>query len=445
VEFLVQQGWRRNTGFFGCDPNVLAGDPVSATCWSSEGGSLNFGDGSPLQAANGIADSVDIAANWFSGRYSIVHTYPSPNNGGAPWVATFATCCRIGSLVNAANASFRVQALVDLTIPNSSPVSTIFPIVGMEVNTLNNIALPIGDVDGDTLTCRLATSAESGISAQPAQTFALSVSAATCIVTWDTAGTVVGQLYAVQIIIEEERGGNPPHGNVALDFIIQIVPDVGEPPVCDVPPTPTGTVTASVGSPYTATIQCSDVDKNDVLTLNATGVPAGATLTPVLPDSGPSPISTVLNWTPVSGDEGVYPLLFSCTDQLGLQVLCDFVIEVPLCSDPNPKTQGFWRRVCQKAHPDQEDRSFLTDELCEDLNPDPHSDPCERARSQAAAAQYNVLSERVDAGCVVDSTGGSVADALAEIQDLIDQGTNISCKAASALAAGMNEGGISAP
>jgi hypothetical protein len=347
--------------------------------------------------------------------------------------------------VNAGDDPFRVQTLVDLTIANSSPVSTIFPIVAMEVNTLNNIALPIGDVDADTLSCRLATSAESGITSQPAQAFALSVGAASCIVSWDTTGTAVGQIYAVQIIIEESRGGNPPHGNVALDFIIEIVPDLGDPPTCDVPPTPTGTVTASVGSPYSATIQCSDVDKNDTISLNSTGVPAGATLTPVLPTAGPSPISTVLNWTPMSGDEGVHPLLFSCTDQVGLQVTCGFTIEVPLCSDPSPHTQGFWRRVCKKAHSDQPDRSILTDELCEDLNPDPHSDPCERARSQAAALAYNVISERVDAGCIADSTGETIGEALAEVEDLIAQGTNNSCKAASDLAASINEGGVSVP
>jgi hypothetical protein len=99
----------------------------------------------------------------------------------------------------------------------------------------------------------------------------------------------------------------------------------------------------------------------------------------------------------------------------------------PACEDPAPHTQGFWRRVCKKNHPDQPDRSILTPELCEDLNPDPHSDPCERARSQ----------------CNVDATGDTVDEAIAAALALIDEGTNTSCKEASALCGGINEGGVS--
>jgi len=63
------------------------------------------------------------------------------------------------------------------------------------------------------------------------------------------------------------------------------------------------------------------------------------------------------------------------------------------CDDPNPRTQGFWRRVCKKNHADQPDRSILTAELCEDLNPDPHSDPCERGRG-ASSLRFSTTSYR---------------------------------------------------
>ena len=116
---------------------------------------------------------------------------------------------------------------------------------------------------------------------------------------------------------------------------------------------------------------------------------------------------------------------------------------IVLCENLDPRTQGFWRRVCKKPHPDQPDRSILTPELCEDLNPDPHSDPCERARSQCAATQYNVLSGRLDEACTVDATGEDVEDAIAAAEALISEGTNNSCKDASALCAGINEGGVS--
>jgi len=119
--------------------------------------------------------------------------------------------------------------------------------------------------------------------------------------------------------------------------------------------------------------------------------------------------------------------------------------EPVLCEDPSPNTQGFWRRVCKKSHPHQPDRSFLTSELCEDLNPDPASDPCERARSQAAAVDYNITSDRLQEDCIVDLIGETVGDTVEDIQALITEGTNLSCKAALALAASINEGNVSEP
>ena len=115
------------------------------------------------------------------------------------------------------------------------------------------------------------------------------------------------------------------------------------------------------------------------------------------------------------------------------------------CEDPEPQTQGFWRRVCKKDHPAQPDRSILTDELCEDLNPDPHSDPCERARSQQAALLYNIISGRVNEGCIDDNTGNDVGATVDAVEDLIADGANNSCKTASALAGSINEGNVSVP
>ena len=110
---------------------------------------------------------------------------------------------------------------------------------------------------------------------------------------------------------------------------------------------------------------------------------------------------------------------------------------------PEPRTQGFWRRVCKKDHPDQPDRSLLTTQLCNDLNPDPSSDPCERARSQAAALQYNILSGRLGMSCIDEDSGVTVGESVTQIEALIAEGTDRSCKMASGLAASINEGNVS--
>jgi len=110
---------------------------------------------------------------------------------------------------------------------------------------------------------------------------------------------------------------------------------------------------------------------------------------------------------------------------------------------PEPRSQGFWRRVCKKDHPDQPDRSILTTQLCSDLNPDPSSDACEQARSQAAALQYNIVSGRLGLSCIDEGSGGTVGDSVAVIEALIAEGTDRSCKLASELAAAINEGNVS--
>ncbi len=127
--------------------------------------------------------------------------------------------------------------------------------------------------------------------------------------------------------------------------------------------------------------------------------------------------------------------------QQNLWVGVDF--DSGFCEDPDPRTQGFWRRVCKKDHPSVPDRSFLTDELCEDLNPDPPSDSCERARSQSAAVQYNVVSGRLPLSCIVDSTGDFLGDTILQILALIDVGEFGTCILASDIAGGINEGGVS--
>ena len=109
-------------------------------------------------------------------------------------------------------------------------------------------------------------------------------------------------------------------------------------PECDSPPTP-GSQSIAAGANFSATIQGSDVDSSDTLTLTTAGLPAGATLTPPLPTVGSSPISTLLSWTPTSADIGLHPFLFTITDNVGKRGTCEFTLEV-LCSPTTEVCDG---------------------------------------------------------------------------------------------------------
>ena len=104
--------------------------------------------------------------------------------------------------------------------------------------------------------------------------------------------------------------------------------------------------------------------------------------------------------------------------------------------DPDLRTQGFWKRVCEKSHPSGEHENLPdyvdcvnatatfedvsdVDALCDRLNPDPKNDKCEQAEAQFMALLLNLCSGRVaECNCVLDPDLGETT--VGEVVDLID-------------------------
>lgn len=327
AEFTSKVGFRRSA--FG---NLQVGNVITI----SEA-TVTFGDNTSSSAAGYTVLSINPADDWFlAEKGGILHTYPAPNNGGVPWVARFASCCRIYSPQrNAPGTSFEVQATVNLALAgNASPLSTVTPIIPMAKDALNSIVVPVGEPNNDQFSCRLATFSESGILRQPGPPVsgpihALTVAAVQggCRLEWDTTGTQTGELWATQLVILDNRPGIPAHGRVGLEFLIQIVQTVGTTPQCDVPPTPTGTIQVIAGTTFQGTIQGSDPDPNETLVLNSSGIPAQATLVPALPLVGGSPISTQLTFSPTLLTLGPKPFFFTITDSNNQQATCPFTLD----------------------------------------------------------------------------------------------------------------------
>lgn len=91
-----------------------------------------------------------------------------------------------------------------------------------------------------------------------------------------------------------------------------------------------GNANASVGVPFSAVFCASDTDPGDVVTITATGVPPGATITPPLPASG-NPICVQFDWTPGPAQVGNFVIVFTATDSHGATDTCTFNLLVAEC------------------------------------------------------------------------------------------------------------------
>lgn len=378
VEFSIQSSFRRSNspsdGFNPCvNPSTNTVIPCSGAGGLPDVGDVIredigdtrffFGDGSPSVGSGTtgglfyLVTAIDPANNWTYGRAldtaslptidtTIQHTY-TPGT----WTARIDSCCRISPAVapnahiNNPDEPYKVEAVVSIGLNNASATTALPSIVICTQNTACSFLVPATDPDNDTLRFRLATASEAdgGAFTQPGPPDApggASIDPDTGVYTWNTTGATLGPvnfntLYSTQVIIEErDPVTDALKGRVAVDFFIQLVPDVSDPPVfslpaCDAP----DPVVLPTGVPASFTVSASDPDAGDTVTLNVAGLPAGASMTPPLPTNG-NPVSSVFSWTPLISDSGNYIVNFSATDQTSRQALCPVtLVVISQCGD----------------------------------------------------------------------------------------------------------------
>ncbi|TXC78816.1 HYR domain-containing protein [Luteibaculum oceani] len=282
-------------------------------------GSLQFGDGSSANISVTVTSAQgNSSTGWFFGEAEITKTYGANGNYNARW----RSCCRIGGLGNG-GAYWDVQTIVNIGNNNNSPVTSVPPIVAVQTGQSNaQFQVPFTDPDGDNLSYRLATYNEMGNSNNPS---GLSVNPSTGVVSWNTVGKPVGQLWAVGIVGEDGQS------KTMADFLIQIV-QTSTPPVFDYSVTPaSGTIyQVSPGQNVNFTVKASDTDAGSTVSLNAVGNPPGSSFSPSLPTSGSNPSQTTFNWTPGVGDLGTSVINFVATDNIGVQTSTNVSIIVSL-------------------------------------------------------------------------------------------------------------------
>jgi len=367
VAFTVRGTWRRddNPSFNPCidvTTNAvtactgMGGFPAVGDVIREDIGDtvLGFGDGSPSVGSPGgplyyLVQEIDPVDNWLSGialdpsslpaiDTKISHTYPGPGT----YLAGIDDCCRIStnvapnSHINNPDLDYKVQTQVQVGASNVSPTTALPPIVLCPRNEICSFYVTATDPDPtDQITFRLAspTEADDGDFDQPGPPDApngAEIDPNTGLYTWDTTGATIGSqpntLYSTQVVVEERDSGGNLKGRVAVDFLVQLVDETSTPPVFDAPTCGT-TVGATPGVPLAFGVQASDSDAGDVVTLNVSGMPPGAVMTPGLPQSG-NPVSSTFTWTPTVSQEGQFVVNFFARDTGSNQALCPLILEV---------------------------------------------------------------------------------------------------------------------
>ncbi|MBC5774495.1 T9SS type A sorting domain-containing protein [Pontibacter sp. KCTC 32443] len=303
VEFKISQSWRYTAFYAEQGQTVNPGD-------------FNFGDGTvaaiPLQVT-----AINKADDWMYGEAIITKTYTSTGN----YNAHFTGCCRVSYLKNNADGSWNIQTTVTIGNGNSAPVTTLPAIVNLPHNKPDaTFQMPVTDPDSDALTFSLATQSEMGGGTNPE---GLAVNATTGIISFSTAGKAPGDMYNAAITITDSRGAK-----VTTDFMISIT-EQSTPPAFDYSLTPANQTVFQVapGQQVRFSVKAHDTDPEDKVTLQATGIPAGAALNPALPVTS-NPVQSSFTWTPTAANLGTYVINFIAQDLKGVQTTSSVTIQV---------------------------------------------------------------------------------------------------------------------
>lgn len=307
VQFKVSQSWRRSFSAF---ENLSVGSTVLTDV-------LDFGDGSTADIVLTVT-AVDVAGDSFYGEAALTHTYAAAGS----YRAFFTNCCRLSTLANNANGSWYVSSLVNAGTGNSSPVSTLAPMVNLATGqSPASFLLPVSDPDGDAVTFALASVADFG--GNPFQNApTLAVDARTGRVTFNTAMMAVGQLYNAVIKVSDGQT------SIFVDFIISITaPSTA--PVFDYSLTPPNgfVYRLAPGQPLTFGVRATDSDPGDQVRLQAFGLPVGAGTAPALPTTA-NPVQSTFTWTPTLANLGTSIINFVAQDLAGVQASTSVTIEV---------------------------------------------------------------------------------------------------------------------
>jgi hypothetical protein len=228
---------------------------------------------------------------------------------------------------------------------NHPPVAVSPAILTIPIQPLATFTIFATDQDNDSIRYRLATPKEqfdtttSGCTTQSPPGLSINN---TGFGTWDTtriaaagcnyASPVAGQIWPVQFMIEDLDSNGVAKSKVPVDVLLKFVNVTQPAPVLSF--TSPGTISASPGTPLSFTASAANTTPGSRITLNAVGLPTGATATNIN-QTLTQPVSSVFSWTPTMTQEGTYVIVFTATNDTYEQTVGSVSIKVLSTQPPS--------------------------------------------------------------------------------------------------------------
>ncbi|MGV3720231.1 MAG: ice-binding family protein, partial [Actinomycetota bacterium] len=267
----------------------VAGKPVGASQLPNDGGE---------DAAGPLGDDLLDTGVTVSSRFS---WSPQPEDGGSYTLVYSLTDANGVVSQNRVTLSVSQRpAFVRPPTPAEGFAVTLCP--GQAFNyTIAAVDADAGDAGALALE---VSGAPAGLTHSPSLPFAAAGSVSTDAAFTPSIGQA-GQVYTVTYTATDGLG-------CEVNTSIQIT--VGRMPLFEAPtPANEATFTVCAGDSVNYQVRAADGDAGQLVTISATGVPAGATHVDALPVTG-NAVQTAFSWTPTADDAGVYVITYTATD-----------------------------------------------------------------------------------------------------------------------------------
>ncbi len=254
---------------------------------------VNYGDATGSTGASVILAS-NPAEDSFTARQTSSHTYANQTRRAAD-LASNAT---LSTLLNNANASYRLFTDVNLGQDSQSPRTSVPPVVNVGSSGVQTFVVAASDPGGQTLRWRLATNAETqGTQSNPSD---FSISPSTGVASFDTTGKTMG-LYHASVVIEALAGGSVVSAT-HVTFLVRVGAGPGNLAPEYVAPTPAdGSIfVVAPGTNLSIALRATDPDAGDNVDIVPGPLPAGATLN----DTPANPVNGTFSFTPTAAQNG---------------------------------------------------------------------------------------------------------------------------------------------